>query len=353
VPLVSDQFTATSGVFYFDKTSQTWSDRSHPNMRFWTKDITIDPSDATQSTWFATVFQGWGNIAMQGTGGLYRTTDRGATWSKISDEFRVNSISIHPTQRNIAYYTTETNGLWYSSNINAANPTFSQVSSYTFRHPMRVFFNPYNVKDVWITSFGNGIKRGIDNNITVLPVELAKFSGYTEGSSCDVRSGMYDVRKGVGHTCRHVLNWETATEMSTESFDIQQMMPDNSFKTIGTIKAKGKATIYTFTNEKPLADINYYRLKINDTDEKKAFSKTISLENPFILRGPLVYPNPASDVLFIENAENQDIEIVNVLGQSVMSVSKNMNHSSLTIHHLKSGVYFIKTADEMVRFIKN
>ena len=86
-------------------------DRSHTNMRFWTKDLVIDPSDPTQSTWYGCVFQGWGDVAMQGTGGLYRTKDKGINWTKISNEFRVNSISIHPTQPNIAYYTTETNGL--------------------------------------------------------------------------------------------------------------------------------------------------------------------------------------------------------------------------------------------------
>jgi hypothetical protein len=346
VPLVSDKFQATSGVFYFEKATQTWSDRSHTNMRFWTKDLIIDPSDPTQSTWYACVFQGWGDIAMQGTGGLYRTKDKGINWTKISNEFRVNSVSIHPTQPNIAYYTTETNGLWYSSNAQATTPTFTQVASYTFRHPMRVFFNPYNVKEVWITSFGNGMKHGIDNAITILPVELVNFNGNTEGS-CDVRNQMYDVR------CKHVLNWETASEINTNTFEIQQLISDNSFKTIATIKANNKAFNYSFINNSPLINTNYYRLKINDFDGKTTFSKTISLENNHLIEQLTIYPNPVNDVLFIENAEGKNIEIINVLGQIVLSFSPTNNQFPITINELKSGIYFIKINDEMVRFIKN
>jgi hypothetical protein len=72
-----------------------------------------------------------------------------------------------------------------------------------------------------------------------------------------------------------------------------------------------------------------------------------------ILRGPKIYPNPANDVLFIENADNQAVEIVNILGQTVMSLPKNINHLPLSIIHLKSGVYFVKMKDAAVRFVKN
>jgi Putative binding domain, N-terminal/Viral BACON domain len=56
--------------------------------------------------------------------------------------------------------TTETEGLWYTSNLSAATPTFSAVTSYPFRQPERVFFNPYNPNEIWVTSFGNGLRVG-------------------------------------------------------------------------------------------------------------------------------------------------------------------------------------------------
>ena len=57
--------------------------------------------------------------------------------------------------------TTETQGLWYSNNIHAATPTFTQVAAYPFRQPERVFFNPFNPNEIWVTSFGNGLRVGV------------------------------------------------------------------------------------------------------------------------------------------------------------------------------------------------
>jgi hypothetical protein len=144
-------FTASSGVFIYDPSTLSWTDVSDPGMRYWTKDIVLDPSDATQNTWYVGVFSGWGG-APNGLGGLYRTTDRGAHWTKINALDRVTSITFSPTNANDAFLTTETNGLWHSSNVRTASPIFAQVSKYPFRQPERVFFNPYNTNEVWISS---------------------------------------------------------------------------------------------------------------------------------------------------------------------------------------------------------
>ena len=42
---------------------RTWADRSDAGMRYWTKDVVVDPGDPTQSTWYAGVFSGWGGPA--------------------------------------------------------------------------------------------------------------------------------------------------------------------------------------------------------------------------------------------------------------------------------------------------
>ena len=73
----------------------------------------------------------------------------------------MTSCTFHPTDPDQLYLTTETQGLWMSSNINMASPTFTQVLSYPFRQPERVFFNPYNTNEMWVSSFGNGMKMGL------------------------------------------------------------------------------------------------------------------------------------------------------------------------------------------------
>jgi len=130
-------------------------------MYYWTKDIVPDPTDATQNTWYTAVFSGWGG-APNGLGGLYKTTDRGNIWVKLTgSQFdRVTSLTYNPQNTNQAFLTTETQGLWMSNNMNTATPTWEPVSSYPFRQPERVFFNPFNQHEMWVTSFGNGMKMG-------------------------------------------------------------------------------------------------------------------------------------------------------------------------------------------------
>jgi hypothetical protein len=152
-------FTKSSGVFVSTNGGASWIDRSDSGMLYWTKDLLIDPHDPTQNIWYACVFSGWGGPP-NGLGGLYRTTNRGESWMRISDLNRVESCTINPVNPNELFLTTEEEGLWYSRNIRAANPTFMQDPNYFFRHPMRVFYNPYRSNEIWVTSFGNGLYAG-------------------------------------------------------------------------------------------------------------------------------------------------------------------------------------------------
>jgi photosystem II stability/assembly factor-like uncharacterized protein len=157
----SGVFTASSGVFLYDPGLNSWTDVSNPGMYYWTKDIIIDPNDPLQNTWYVCVFSGWGG-APNGLGGLYKTSDRGANWTKLTgSQFdRVTSVTFDPQHLTHAYLTTETQGLWLSTDMNNSLPSWTLVASYPFRQPERVFFNPYNMNEMWVTSFGNGMKTG-------------------------------------------------------------------------------------------------------------------------------------------------------------------------------------------------
>lgn len=157
----SGTFTNSSGVFLYNPAGNSWTDVSDPGMYYWTKDVVPDPADPAQNTWYACVFSGWGG-APNGLGGLYRTTNRGQSWFKITGEQfdRVTSITFHPANHKQAFLTTEQQGLWTTADISVANPIFTQVSSYDYRQPERVFFNPFNAAEMWVSSFGNGMRVG-------------------------------------------------------------------------------------------------------------------------------------------------------------------------------------------------
>jgi photosystem II stability/assembly factor-like uncharacterized protein len=163
-------FQNCSGTFIYDPAGAgSWTDVSDPGMYYWTKDIVIDPNDVTQNTWYVGVFSGWGGPP-NGTGGLYKTTNRGISWTRLSNTAamdRVTSCTFNPNNPNQVYMTTEVQGLWISNNMNTSTPTFTQVQSYPFQQPERVFFNPYNTNEVWVSSFGNGMKMGTLNPIGI------------------------------------------------------------------------------------------------------------------------------------------------------------------------------------------
>ena len=169
----SGVFTASSGVFIYNPGLQVWSDKSDVGMFYWTRHLTIDPTDVNQNTWFVSVFSGWGG-APNGKGGLYKTTDRGNTWTKINNLDRVASCTFNPANQDQVFITTEGDGLWTSTDIHSANPSFQQVTSYPFYFPWKVFFNPYNTSEMWVSSFGNGLKKG-----TLLPTGI-DFKSTTE-----------------------------------------------------------------------------------------------------------------------------------------------------------------------------
>jgi photosystem II stability/assembly factor-like uncharacterized protein len=177
----SGSFTPGSGVFIYDPALNSWSDVSDPDMYYWTKDIVIDPGDATQNTWYVGVFSGWGGPP-NSLGGLYKTIDRGINWTKLTgNQFdRVTSLTYNPQNLIQAYLTTETQGLWVSQNMQATVPTWDLVDSYPFRQPERVFFNPFNTNEMWVTSFGNGMKTGFMNptSVTEIPSIGSDFSVY-------------------------------------------------------------------------------------------------------------------------------------------------------------------------------
>ena len=157
--IATNNFQPSSGVFVSTTDGASWVDRSAAGMQYYTKDLTVDPNDPTQATWYAGVWGEWGSSS--GLGGLYCTINRGVTWTRITANLKaVGSCTISPVKPDEMYVTTEDQGLWYSSNRRTAAPVFTQLGGYPFCFPTRVFFNPYDANEVWVTSYGNGLRLG-------------------------------------------------------------------------------------------------------------------------------------------------------------------------------------------------
>ncbi len=261
-------FTTSSGVFIYDPVANTWADVSHADMQYWTKDIIIDATDATQNTWYVCVFSGWGG-APNGRGGLFKTTNRGASWTKLTGtQFdRVTSLTFNPALQTQAYLTTEVQGLWISNNMNAAVPTWSLVSSYPFRQPERVFFNPFNNNEIWISSFGNGLKMGL--NSIVLPVKLISFTGNRNNAKTQ-------------------LQWNTGNEDRGDKFELQRSFNGQQYEPIVSLAGYGNSSNQYYFTDTITAPLLYYRLKIIAANGNTSYSSTLLFKNSYSLQNDII-----------------------------------------------------------------
>ena len=74
---------------------------------------------------------------------------------------------------------------------------------------------------------------------------------------CVVEFGLWAVEKdGKDVPCQHIFNWSTASEINTNTFELQRLNSLNNYETIATINAQNKANNYSFTMNNPLKGIN-------------------------------------------------------------------------------------------------
>lgn len=325
-------FTPSSGVFIFDPATNGWSDVSDDVMLYWTKDIVLDPADASQNTWYGAVFSGWGG-APNGKGGLYRTTNRGTSWTKLTGtQFdRITSISFNPSVNNEAYLTTETQGLWRSTDIRSEFPAWSLVNDYPFRQPERVFFNPYNPDEIWVTSFGSGLRVGLQSS--ALPIYLLSFSGNRSGENI-------------------TLYWSAADAETGYAFSVEKSVDGNQFFSIGQMAA-GQTGMYQYQwKDTSNHDVVYYRIRVHTSISQTQYSPTIKLtrnetgNNRFRLMQNLVQHVIVLEAI-TDKAGLLHAQLIDVNGRLVLKqiirAEKGINHISLQLpHHTVRGMHYLK-----------
>lgn len=133
------------------------------------------------------------------------------------------------------------------------------------------------------TALGTTTVRFINNSTTTLPVELSYFDG--------------KLSKNVVN-----LSFSTATETNNSHFAIERSADARAFSEIGQVRGAGttqEPQSYTYTDERPLAGINYYRLRQVDYDGTESFSPVVSVVFGKQDRITLA-PSPATDRVRIQ-----------------------------------------------------
>lgn len=182
---------------------------------------------------------------------------------------------------------------------------------------------------------------GIDNIefSVVLPVELINFEG--------------SINNGVE------LNWQTASELNNEKFEIEESQDGKKFEKIGVVNGKGttlQQQQYSFTVENPKAGLKYYRLKQIDYDGQFEYSKIISLDiNDQHGAAWKIYPNPSKPGLVnlaytAQKNEDLTIAVFDRTGRLVLniyqSVSKGDSQLTVDCATLQNGIYILEIENE-------
>lgn len=155
----------------------------------------------------------------------------------------------------------------------------------------------------------------------------------------------------------NVLAWKTATETNNKGFEVQRSVDGRSYSSIGFIasgSANGNSAStlqYHFTDHKPFAGTNFYRLKQLDTDGRFNFSNVVVLtRKPAIISLEQPFPNPVSDVLQVNIASpgvGQGNLLVTdlsgrILSTQPVSLQAGSNLQRVSTRTLAAGNYFLK-----------
>ena len=111
---------------------------------------------------------------------------------------------------------------------------------------------------------------------------------------------------------------------------------------------------YDFLHEKPVAGINYYRLRQVDFDGKYELTQIINITiEQYDNIAINIFPNPASHYLKIQSEAliGEIAQIFNVNGQLVKEFQHQSPITNLPITNLPSGTYFIKIGQQVKKLI--
>lgn len=165
-----------------------------------------------------------------------------------------------------------------------------------------------------------------------LPIELLSF---------EVQSGDKEVE----------INWQTATEINNDYFEIERSSTGISWETIKRVEGAGNSSSnlsYTVIDQSPYFGTSYYRLKQTDFDGTYSYSQMRSASIQPTNINIQIFPNPAENLVTIIGIESEieNIDFYNALGQNVTAFTKKINSSKnkliIDLTELNSGLYYLK-----------
>ena len=143
-----------------------------------------------------------------------------------------------------------------------------------------------------------------------------------------------------------MLEWKTTNEKGTSHFEIQRSNGGNNFVNIGKVASANRSGInhYSFVDEHPLPQNNYYRLRQVDEDGKFTFSPIVKLDFSRNIQ-LITYTNPFNNYLSLRLSNEYagaQLSIHSIEGKLVWQ--QKVSETTLRIDASKwpAGIYVLK-----------
>lgn len=229
----------------------------------------------------------------------------------------------------------------YETDLNTPSTTITNYFvGWIAQNGFRFFAQKPAVSSSGTVTLNGGFEMNRVTSEAILDVELLRFEGTATEEG-------------------NVLTWTTANEKNNAGFEIERSTDGQKFEKIGFVKGNGTTKDkknYSFSDKTPLSKTVYYRLQQVDFDGSKVHSNVISIEPNYVGKGLKVYPNPTNGhEITLEIPENTEgVQVINSLGQVVFNQKvENMKTLKMDTNQWANGIYFIKTAKENIKLIKN
>jgi|GEM_PF-3870329 len=168
------------------------------------------------------------------------------------------------------------------------------------------------------------------------------------------------------------IDWQTATEINTDHFEIQRSFNTVDFTEVGKLLAKGGNNDYAFIDKGVVSvaqqhgvGIVYYRLQMVDKDGSSTYSKIVAVKLNNVIQVMNAYPNPFTDAVIV-NVNMGSTGVVNftitdITGRTVRTMQTALIAGNNTVmipglEILGKGTYFLKAiigeANSTIKLVK-
>jgi Galactose binding lectin domain/Secretion system C-terminal sorting domain len=149
-----------------------------------------------------------------------------------------------------------------------------------------------------------------------------------------------------------ILSWKTDSEQNSSHFIIERSVDGSQFAETGRVDAVGSAHDYSFINSLSIATTHFYRLKMIDIDGNFKYSNIVKVEQGVPSLTLNVYPSPVDSYLTIYSSKKTEAVITMITGRKIRNIALIKGSQTVNIQDWVSGVYFVRTGETTIRFIK-